>query len=125
MDPKKKILRQFKSGTTEILILAALSQEDSYGYDLSQEVKRRSKGFFEFRLAFLYPTLQRLEAEGLVTGYWRDSVSGGPDRKYYRLTRLGRRRLEASLEAWTEFSKRFDRILAPARQKDLVRLAAS
>jgi DNA-binding PadR family transcriptional regulator len=145
MEPRKKILKQLKMGTTEILILAILSKGDRYGYDISRDIRERSEGFFEFKQGFLYPTLRRMEEAGLITGYWKDSASGGPDRKYYRLTRQGRARLEASLEAWGEFRKRFDRFLAPAKNswqavleqnlvnegyspaeaKDLVRLAAS
>ena len=114
--PRPSLLRQLKMGTTEILILAILSKGERYGYDISRSVKERSDGFFEFKQGFLYPTLRRMEEAKLITGYWRDSVSGAPDRKYYRLTRLGRERLRASLEGWTDFSKRFDKMLAVARQ---------
>ena len=115
MEPRKKILKQLKMGTTEILILAILTKGDRYGYDISRDVKERSEGFFEFKQGFLYPTLRRMEEAKLITGYWKDSASGGPDRKYYRLTRAGRARLEASLEAWGDFSKRFNKMLAMAR----------
>jgi DNA-binding PadR family transcriptional regulator len=115
MEPRKKILKQLKMGTTEILILAILTKGDRYGYDISRDVKERSEGFFEFKQGFLYPTLRRMEEAKLITGYWKDSASGGPDRKYYRLTRQGRARLEASLEAWADFSKRFNKMLAIAK----------
>ena len=115
MEPRKKILKQLKMGTTEILILAILTKGDRYGYDISRDVKERSEGFFEFKQGFLYPTLRRMEAARLVTGYWKDSVSGGPDRKYYRLTRQGRARLDASVAAWGDFSKRFNKMLAVAK----------
>ena len=115
MEPRKKILKQLKMGTTEILILAILTKGDRYGYDISRDVKERSEGFFEFKQGFLYPTLRRMEEAKLISGYWKDSASGGPDRKYYRLSRAGRARLEASLEAWADFSKRFNKMLAMAR----------
>ncbi len=115
MEPRKKILKQLKMGTTEILILAILTKGDRYGYDISRDVKERSEGFFEFKQGFLYPTLRRMEEAKLITGYWKDSASGGPDRKYYRLSRPGRARLEASLEAWNDFSRRFNKMLAIAK----------
>jgi DNA-binding PadR family transcriptional regulator len=115
METKRKILKQLKMGTTEILILAILTKGDRYGYDISRDVKERSDGFFEFKQGFLYPTLRRMEEAKLISGYWRDSASGGPDRKYYKLTKAGRGKLEASLEAWSEFSKRFNKMLAVAR----------
>jgi DNA-binding PadR family transcriptional regulator len=115
MEPRKKILKQLKMGTTEILILAILTKGDRYGYDISRDVKERSEGFFEFKQGFLYPTLRRMEGSKLITGYWKDSASGGPDRKYYRLTRQGRGRLEASISAWSDFSKRFNKMLAIAK----------
>jgi len=115
MEPRKKILKQLKMGTTEILILAILTKGDRYGYDISRDVKDRSEGFFEFKQGFLYPTLRRMEDSKLINGYWRDSASGGPDRKYYKLTRQGRDRLKASLDAWADFSKRFNKMLAMAK----------
>jgi len=115
MEARKKILKQLKMGTTEILILAILTKGDRYGYDISRDVKERSDGFFEFKQGFLYPTLRRMETGKLITGYWKDSASGGPDRKYYHLTRQGKGRLEACLQAWGDFSKRFNKMLAVAR----------
>ena len=112
MNDSKKILKQLKMGTTEILILAVLTQGDRYGYQISKEVLERSDGFFEFKQGFLYPTLRRMEQSKFVTGYWKNSASGGPNRKYYRLTRQGRTRLQASLDAWSSFSSHFGRILA-------------
>ena len=147
MEPTKRILKQLKMGTTEILILATLTKGDRYGYDISRAVKERSDGFFEFKQGFLYPTLRRMEDARLISGYWRDSASGGPDRKYYRLAKAGRDKLKASLDAWSDFSRHFNKMLAvtprggswqavlernlvdegysPAEAKDLVQLAAS
>ena len=49
MEARRKILKQLKMGTTEILILAILTKGDRYGYDISRDVKDRSEGFFEFK----------------------------------------------------------------------------
>lgn len=113
--PRPSLLRQLKMGTTEILILAILSRADRSGYEISRAVKDRSQGFFEFKQGFLYPTLRRMEEAKLIAGYRKDSANGGPDRKYYRLTRQGRARLEASLKAWRDFSKHSGKVRAVAR----------
>lgn len=116
MDDKKRILKQFKMGTTEILTLVILTQGDQYGYEISREVVDRSAGYFELKQGFLYPTLRRMEGAKLIQGYWKDSSSGGPSRRYYRLTRKGKAHLQGSIEAWSEFSRRFNRILGSRRK---------
>ena len=115
MENRKKILKQLKMGTTEILILTVLTQGERYGYEISREVFERSHGFFEFKQGFLYPTLRRMEEDKLIHGYWKDSSAGGPNRRYYRLTRQGRSRLDASVAAWSEFSRSFNRMLTLAK----------
>jgi PadR family transcriptional regulator PadR len=115
MDDNKKVLKQLKMGTTEILVLAALSKRDRYGYEITQNVLEHSGGYFELKQGFLYPTLGRMEAAELLKGYWKDSKAGGPDRKYYKLTRQGRARLKSSVAAWSDFSKKFEKVLDALR----------
>ena len=57
MQDHRKILKQLKMGTTEILILAALTHGDRYGYEISREVFERSNGFFEFKQGISVPDL--------------------------------------------------------------------
>jgi DNA-binding PadR family transcriptional regulator len=115
MDDNNTILKQLKTGTTEILVLAALSKRDRYGYEITQDVLERSGGYFELKQGFLYPTLSRMEAAELLNGYWKDSKAGGPNRKYYKITRQGRARLKTSVAAWSDFSKKFDKVLGALR----------
>ena len=102
-------------GTTEPIILAALSEKESYGYEICEQVRQRSRGFFQMEQGYLYPALRRMASEKLVAAYWEDADSRGPKRRYYRLTERGRRRLEAFLKARQEFNDQLDRVLAPAR----------
>lgn len=111
MDDHKRILKQFKMGTTEMLILVVLSRGDQYGYEITRTVFESSDGYFDLKQGFLYPTLQRMETAKLVRSYWRGSDASGPDRKYYRLTARGKTLLAESLKAWKEFSRRFSRSL--------------
>ncbi len=57
-----------------------------------------------------------MEQSGLVHSYWTNSVTGGPDRKYYRLTRQGRSRLKTSEAVWLEFSSKFNHMLAAVKR---------
>jgi DNA-binding PadR family transcriptional regulator len=112
MDDQKRILKQFKMGTTELLVLVVLSGKDQYGYEIIRRVQESSEGYFDLKQGFLYPTLQRMEKAKLLRSYWRDSDAHGPDRKYYRLTAKGKALLAESLKAWKEFSRSFTRTLA-------------
>jgi PadR family transcriptional regulator len=112
MDDQKRILKQFKMGTTEMLILVVLSSKDQYGYEITRRVLESSDGYFDLKQGFLYPTLQRMENTKLLRSYWRGSDARGPDRKYYRLTARGKALLAESLKAWKDFSRRFNRTLS-------------
>jgi len=79
-----------------------------YGYQLSKELQRRSKGYFEFKEGTLYPALHRMQKEGLLRGEWQ-VVEEGPSRKYYHLTDKGREELARSRRAWATFT---DQLLA-------------
>ena len=112
MDDHKRILKQFKMGTTEMLILGVLSRKDQYGYEITRTVLESSDSYFDLKQGFLYPTLQRMEKAKLVRSYWRKSDARGPDRRYYRLTARGKTLLGKSLQAWKDFSRRFTRTLS-------------
>ena len=99
-------------GTTEIVVLSMLSRGDRYGYEISKEVADLTDGYFEFKQGFLYPTLRRLESSRLIEGYWRSSDSRGPNRKYYRISDIGRAKLDASLRTWDEFVRRLGSVLS-------------
>jgi PadR family transcriptional regulator PadR len=93
---------QMRKGSTEILILSLLVEEPMYGYQLSQELKRRSGGYFAMKEGLLYPTLHRMTQDGLVTGEWRPA---GPARrrKYYAITDKGHQVLSEQSAEWRAF----------------------
>ena len=117
MDDHKRILKQFKMGTTEMLILVVLSREDQYGYEITRTVFDSSDGYFDLKQGFLYPTLQRMEKAKLVRSYWRSSDARGPDRRYYRLTPRGKTLMAESIKAWKEFSRHFSRSLTSIQKQ--------
>lgn len=81
------------------LVLAILSEGESYGYAILRRVAELSGGRLQWTDGMLYPVLHRLERLGHVQGHWGQSESGRK-RKYYRITDQGARRLAALRRQW-------------------------
>src|SRR5687767_11077481 len=81
------------------IVLAILSEGDSYGYAILNRVRELSRGRMEWTDGMLYPVLHRLERQELVAAKWGVSENGRK-RKYYRITKLGRTQLAAQKEQW-------------------------
>ena len=81
------------------LVLAILAEGDSYGYAIIKRVAELSGGHLQWTDGMLYPVLHRLERQGLVAAKWGESETGR-SRKYYRITRAGRKQLAAQREQW-------------------------
>lgn len=94
--------RELKRGSTELLILALLAERQRHGYEINQLIESRSDGAISFHSASLYPTLYRLEGRGLIEGRWIERA-GQRRRRYYRLTRAGRRALAKQRSTWEAF----------------------
>ena len=90
-------------GSIEIIVLKLLLEDDMYGYQMIKQVNERSNGFFEWREGSLYPCLHKLECDGLVDSYVKES--GGRMRRYYSLTKKGREVAAARTEGAREFCK--------------------
>lgn len=88
-----------KKGSTDLLVLALLDEEDLHGYDLGRRIEQRSRGALQFTLASLYETLYRLEERGLIRGRWVEKA-GQRRRRYYQITAKGRKVLAAEREEW-------------------------
>lgn len=82
------------------IVLAILARGESYGYAIIQEVRERSNGQLHWTDGMLYPVLHRIERRGLARSQWQTSETGRR-RKYYRLTRAGRRELDETRRQWT------------------------
>ena len=98
--------RELMAASTEPLILSLLSQGESYGYALIQEVKRRSGDRMEWTDGMLYPVLHRMEENGWIKSRWV-RTENGRKRKYYSLRRHGLQALKAKREQWTLVSSVF------------------
>lgn len=104
-----KINKELMKGSTSILILTLLKSEDMYGYQITQELERRSVSTFEERGDFI-PMLHALEKEGAVESYWYDTDEGRR-RKYYKLTDTGKEMLESKQKEWNVFKKAMNSII--------------
>ena len=87
---------QLKRGLLDVCVLAAIKNEDSYGYQIIKDMKP----YVELSESTLYTILKRLELAGMLT-VWTAEHSGRL-RKYYRITDLGRKRIVEFQEDWKE-----------------------
>jgi transcriptional regulator len=81
-----------------------------HGWGISQRVQQLSKGTLEINQGSLYPALQRLEKDGLITSEW-DTTNNNRRARYYHLTAAGRRALGAELESWRRFAAGLETVL--------------
>jgi PadR family transcriptional regulator PadR len=103
------LARELKRGSTEVLILALLEEQDRHGYDIGRLIDDRSDGAISFHVASLYPSLYRLERLRLIQGRWVERA-GQRRRRYYRLTAAGRRVLARQRSVWRAFVLALDRV---------------
>lgn len=89
---------QLKRGLLDACVLAAIKNEDSYGYRIIKDMKP----YLEMSESTLYTILKRLEAGNLITV--RSVEHEGRLRKYYHITREGLRRIEEFKEDWKEIN---------------------
>lgn len=87
---------QLKRGLLDVCVLAAIKNEDSYGYKIIKDMKP----YIEMSESTLYTILKRLENAGMLTV--RTAEHGGRLRKYYHITNAGRGRIEDFKDEWRE-----------------------
>ena len=101
---------QLRKGALEMAALASLFQGRLYGLEIIRFLDNHSQ--LVLAEGTIYPILNRLKAEGLLTSEWVEADAGHP-RKYYSLTDSGRLRLRRMAEAWSCFSRGLSRLLEP------------
>ena len=87
---------QMKKGVLEMCILHICNENDMYGYEI---MKRVTDSFPEINESTIYAVLRRLNSDGSTESYM-GTVSGGPQRKYYRITDKGREELHSMTQMW-------------------------
>lgn len=90
-------------GTLDLLLLKILALEPLHGWAIGLRLRAISNGVLQVSEGSLYPALHKLEQEGWVTAEWK-LTENNRRAKFYSLTRLGRKQLEAEAESWQRLS---------------------
>lgn len=105
-----KIDKGLIGGSTNLLILSLLDEADRYGYEIIRELELRSDKAFQFKEGTLYPVLHKLENSGFVKSYVSKGDTG-KERRYYQITKKGKKQLEEEREKWKVFSTSINRVI--------------
>ena len=97
-------------GTLDLMILKALALQEMHGLGISRRIEQITKGTFQVKPGSLFPALHRMEEAGWLASSWGESENNRKA-KYYRLTKAGRRQLEAETERWSRISLAIARAL--------------
>lgn len=108
-----KINKELMKGSTSILILSLLENEDMYGYQITQSLREKSKNVFDLKEGTLYPMLHGLENEKAVESYWFDA-DNGKRRKYYKITSYGMKLLKQKKAEWTLYTDSVNSVIGGA-----------
>ena len=97
-------------GSSTLLVLALLEDEDKYGYQMIRELECRSDHTFTMKEGTLYPILHSLEEHGEICSYEQTS-DVGRRRRCYRLTRQGIKTLDRCRREWNTFCQKFGKVV--------------
>lgn len=98
------------SGSMTMLLLKLLSEKDMYGYEMIDTLRNRSQNVFELKAGTLYPLLHSLEDKGFLTSYEKEIL--GKIRKYYSITKEGKKTLAGKEAEWERYSQAVSHVLA-------------
>ncbi|HEY5889902.1 MAG TPA: PadR family transcriptional regulator [Acidimicrobiia bacterium] len=99
---------QLLHGVLDMCLMSIIDEEPSYGYEMVAKLRRR--GLDLASEGSIYPLLSRLQKQGAIEGYLVQS-SEGPARKYYRMSREGKKTLAQWREDWSGFRSSVDSVL--------------
>jgi len=104
--------KELLKGTLSAIILKLLAEnEKMYGYEISQRVKELTEGKIHLKDGSLYPALQKMTADGLLT--FKEEYVGKRVRKYYMLTRQGKKESVAYIAELKDFMTTLNKIVFP------------
>lgn len=107
-----KVDKELLKGSTNMLVLSILEKENMYGYQMIKELSKKSQNVFEFKEGTLYPILHNLEEKNYISSYWDEN--GAKKRKYYTITKEGKKHLEEKKGEWKIFNASINRVLGGA-----------
>lgn len=98
------------TGSTAMLILKLLDNEDMYGYQMIKTLAQKSDDTFSLKAGTLYPLLHNLENQGMVNSYEKNADSGRL-RKYYSITKRGKKMLAEKENEWRVYVDAINQVL--------------
>ena len=104
---------QFKKGVLELIVLLDVNKKDMYGYELVMEVSK----VVDVNDGTIYPLLKRLTNERYFETYLVDSTEG-PARKYYKITVLGKERVEELRDNWKVFANSVNKFIKESMKNE-------
>jgi PadR family transcriptional regulator PadR len=112
--PENQKRDEIPPGTLYMLILRTLARGgEMHGYEIANSIQESSEDVLQVEEGSLYPALQRMLLKGWVTAAW--GVTAGNRRaRYYQLTRLGRKQLEAELQQYRRVNVAIEKVLQTA-----------
>lgn len=102
--------KELVKGSTSMLVLGVLEEKEMYGYQIIKELEQRSETVFSLKEGTLYPILHVLEQDGFLEAYWEDT-SSARKRRFYRITKKGRKGLDRQKEEWKEYAGAVGKVL--------------
>ena len=102
-------------GTLDLLILKIIALEPMHGWAISQRLTQISSDVLRVSEGSLYSALHKLEHEGWITAKWKPSENNRRA-KFYALTRVGQKQLEAEAANWTRLSAAISYVLQFERE---------
>ena len=104
------INKNLLTGSTTMLLLKLLEDKDMYGYQMIEELSMRSDDTFSLKAGTLYPLLHTLEEKGMVESY-EENADNTRVRKYYSITKKGRKLLVEKTEEWKTYASKINQVL--------------
>ena len=104
-----KVNRELLKGSTNLLVLSLLENENMYGYQMIRKLSEKSQNVFELQEGTLYPILHSLEEKNYISSYWDET--GAKKRKYYAITSEGKKHLKEKKQEWKTFSSGVNQVL--------------
>lgn len=98
------------TSSTTMLILKLLEEKDMYGYQMIDELSKKSNNVFLLKAGTLYPLLHGLEQKGIIEAY-DSNEDTARQRRYYNITKRGRKLLNDKKTEWKEYSSAVNNVL--------------
>lgn len=105
-----KIDKSLMTGSTTMLILKLIENEDMYGYQMIEELEKQSNDLFTLKAGTLYPILHTLEQKKMIESYEK-LADNQRQRKYYHITKCGLKLLHEKKTEWKAYTDAVNHVL--------------